>query len=165
MFQIRAFLAGPGRVSCWFRASVVTRLRLFNPPARPVVRPLRSIPIRASALRVATGFPHPNPPTPERRTAYANHPYSNATRDPAVVTPPAAPDAALPPVYSDNCRVVCVRASQKVGECANRLTYFSLCTKVGECHVSRLASGALRSSGAAVLLSDRRTPAWSRPPR
>ena len=33
--QIRAFLTGPGRVSCWCPASVVTRLRLFNPPARP----------------------------------------------------------------------------------------------------------------------------------
>ena len=35
LLQIRAFLTGPGRVSCWRPVSVVTRLRLFNPPARP----------------------------------------------------------------------------------------------------------------------------------
>ena len=46
----------------------------------------------------------------------------------------------LASVYSDNCRVACVRPWQKVGECANRLTHFSLGRKVGECHERRWRS-------------------------
>ena len=67
------FLTGPSRVNCRFRASVVPQLRLFNPPARPVVRSLRSIPEKGagpSAFR--PGYPHAIPPTTVQTTPYTH---------------------------------------------------------------------------------------------
>ena len=62
--QIWDFLARPGRVSCWRCASVVTHLRLFNPPARPgcsnAARHPRRAPARQRGDRVTVPPPgHP----------------------------------------------------------------------------------------------------------
>ena len=62
--QIGAFLARPGRVSCWFLASVVTPLRFSQTPCPPRLfdrfgPPLRRVP----ALSVAAGATTPCPGT------------------------------------------------------------------------------------------------------
>ena len=64
LLQIWDFLAGPGRVSCWRRASVVTRPRLFNPPARPGCSIARRRGAAALPLRVSETAPPPDEEVP-----------------------------------------------------------------------------------------------------